>query len=168
MICFKTLTVFFFFGIFSGISAQTFATDGKPDLKRDKLSLFNSGVYEIQRAKTTLPKNNQVYLTQIGELNTININSQTNSSDIMVSQNGNNNDLNFKYIADHAMANVIQNGSNNQVVDYVNLPGETINLNLTQDGSNLSFDKYGSNTLTESLRFKQTGFSKTLIVRSFK
>ena len=159
MICFKTLTVFFFFGIFSGISAQTFATDGKPDLKRDKLSLFNSGVYEIQRAKTTLPKNNQVYLTQIGELNTINI---------MVSQNGNNNDLNFKYIADHAMANVIQNGSNNQVVDYVNLPGETINLNLTQDGSNLSFDKYGSNTLTESLRFKQTGFSKTLIVRSFK
>ncbi|WP_290568084.1 hypothetical protein [Leeuwenhoekiella sp. UBA6783] len=164
----KTLIVLFFFGVVTNISAQTFAVDSKPDLERDKLSLFNSGVYEIPRVNNTLPKNNQVYLTQVGEFNTININTQTNSSDIKVRQNGSNNDLSFEYIADHAIAKVIQNGSNNKVVDYVNLPGETINLNLTQDGSNLTFDKYGSSTLSESLQFKQTGFSKTLIVRSFK
>lgn len=167
MIFFKKLTVLFFFGIVTSVSAQTFARDGKPDVERDKLSLFNSEVYEIQRVNNALSKSNQVYLSQIGELNTININAQTNSSDIRIRQNGSNNDLSFEYIADHAIANVIQNGSNNKVVDYVNLPGETINLNLTQDGSNLSFDKYGSSKLTESLQFKQTGFSKTLIVRSF-
>ena len=126
----------------------------------------------MQRASQDKAKivksSNQVYLTQVGALNTITINTQTNSSDIKVDQNGTNNNLDLNYVADHAMADMIQNGTNNQIVDYVNLPGETIDLNITQNGSNLNFNKYGSNNLTESLQFKQTGLSKTLIVRSFK
>ena len=168
----KVLLIIFFTGISTGLSAQTYVASEKTNSTETKRSLFNSGFYDMQRASQDKAKivksSNQVYLTQVGALNTITINTQTNSSDIKVDQNGTNNNLDLNYVADHAMADIIQNGTNNQIVDYVNLPGETIDLNITQNGSNLNFNKYGSNNLTESLQFKQTGLSKTLIVRSFK
>ena len=42
-----------------------------------------------------------------------------------------------------------------------------ISLNLIQNGDNLKFDKFGSNSITKNIKFTQTEASPTIIIRSF-
>jgi len=110
---------------------------------------------------------NSVFLTQIGGYNTSSIKSATKSSEINVLQNGNRNDVNITYIANTAIADLVQNGNNNQIIDFVIDENADISLDLIQDGDNLKFVREGVNSLTKSLKFKQTEASPVLIIKSY-
>lgn len=110
---------------------------------------------------------NSVFLTQIGEYNTSSIKTDTKGSEINISQYGDSNNVNITYIANTAIADLVQNGNNNQIVDFVIDENADISLDLIQDGDNLKFVRQGVNSLTKSLKFKQSEASPVLIIKSY-
>ena len=109
----------------------------------------------------------KVFLQQIGDLNNANVSVIANSSDISIVQNGNLNNTFLDYQVRTVITDIIQNGDGNVLSDFVNNPLEDISLNIEQQGNYLSFERFGSNELTKSLKFIQTEASPSIIVRSF-
>ena len=109
---------------------------------------------------------NSVFLTQIGEFNTASIITETNASEIKVSQYGDENNVELTYVANTAIADLSQNGDFNVIKDFVIDENEDISLDLSQDGDGLTFLREGANSLTKSLKFRQTEASPIIIIRS--
>ena len=157
-----------------GVNAQTFSdNENKSQQERDFLERDGSFLTQLNsmfRAAppSAAPAGSSVFIEQIGSLNTANVSTATNSADIDVLQEGNSNFLDLNYRVSSVVAQINQIGNSNRFVDYVDQPNQNINLDYTQEGNNLTFEKYGTNRLTESMSFRQTGFDKTIIVRSFK
>ncbi len=110
---------------------------------------------------------NSVFLQQIGDFNNVNVAVIANSSDIGIVQNGNANNTFLDYQVNTVFTDILQNGNDNNIIDFVTNPQEDISLELQQQGNYLSFERYGSNNLTRSLKFTQTEASPTIIIRSF-
>lgn len=128
----------------------------------DALGITN----QINPRSATLQGNN-LFLKQAGELNIATIVTATEASDIKVDQEGNRNAVTLAYRTRTAIADVKQLGDDNVVVDFVNRPGTNASLDLQQTGDGLRFERQGTNSITESLKFKQTEASPTIIIRSF-
>ncbi|MFC4635761.1 hypothetical protein ACFO3O_17760 [Dokdonia ponticola] len=111
---------------------------------------------------------NSVFLTQIGDLNVVAINSNTNSSEIQLTQRGNFNFAGLDYRANTVVTSITQNGDFNLVRDFVNNSEANVSLDLQQNGNNLTFERFGTNSLTQSMRFVQTAASPTIIIRSYQ
>lgn len=111
---------------------------------------------------------NLVSIRQIGDFNSANVATRTQNSDIDVFQNGNNNEIDLNYNSQSAFALLSQQGNSNRIIDFVSEPNSNPALDLTQQGSNLSFERYGVNNLTNSLKFTQTEASPAIIVRSYQ
>ncbi len=113
---------------------------------------------------------NSIYLQQIGSNNATRIQTNTRSSEVSIFQNGRFNNADLDYTANTVVTNLRQEGDYNKIKDYVNNTSKNadVSLDLTQDGNNLYFERFGTNSITESLKFNQTGNGKSLIIRSFK
>lgn len=109
-----------------------------------------------------------VNIQQIGDFNRANITTKTQSSDITVIQNGNGNEVDLTYNTQSVFTLSNQQGNFNRIIDFVSDPNASPSLDLKQQGSNLSFERYGSNNLTNSLKFTQTEASPAIIVRSYQ
>ncbi|MFK5982261.1 MAG: hypothetical protein QM499_05045 [Flavobacteriaceae bacterium] len=110
---------------------------------------------------------NTLFLTQIGEYNTASIITETNASEININQNGDVNTVDINYVVNTAIANLTQNGDNNRISDFVRDRNADISLDLTQNGDGLIFVRKGVNSLTKSLKFRQTEASPILIIKSY-
>tara|TARA_R100000935_G_scaffold9625_1_gene19551 strand:- start:34054 stop:34584 length:531 start_codon:yes stop_codon:yes gene_type:complete len=110
---------------------------------------------------------NAVFVRQIGEFNQANFKIAANASEININQNGDNNLADLEYQVNTAVTNLQQNGDFNTLVDFVIDGTEDVSLDLEQNGDGMYFERFGSNAITRSLRFKQTEASPTIIVRSF-
>ncbi|WP_299211044.1 hypothetical protein [uncultured Dokdonia sp.] len=111
---------------------------------------------------------NSIFLTQIGDLNIVSINSNTTSSEIQLTQRGNSNFTALDYRANTVVTTITQDGNFNLIRDFVNNPTVDVSLDLLQQGDNLTFERFGTNTLTRSMRFVQTEASPTIIIRSYQ
>ena len=111
---------------------------------------------------------NSIFLTQIGDLNIASISSNTTSSEILVTQRGNLNFTALDYRANTVVTTITQDGNFNLIRDYVNNPAADVSLDLLQQGDNLTFERFGTNSLTRSMRFVQTEASPTIIIRSYQ
>lgn len=111
---------------------------------------------------------NSIFLTQIGDLNVVAINSNTTSSEIQLTQRGNFNFTGLDYRANTVVTSIAQNGDFNLVRDFVNNTEANVSLDLQQNGNNLTFERFGTNSLTQSMRFVQTEASPTIIIRSYQ
>lgn len=158
--------------------SQTFAEDDDSDnntdeeLVRDNVvtpRIFRSlGINNAPNPRNQQIQGNTVFLTQIGELNRAAIITDTEASEINLTQNGDENFTALVYRAKTAVSDLVQNGDSNRIIDFVYSPGADISLDLTQDGDNLYFERFGTNRLTESLKFRQTQAAPTVIIRSFQ
>jgi len=113
-------------------------------------------------------ENNSVFLQQVGDFNQVSVFASTAASDINISQQGDANFVNLDYRANTAIANILQQGNENVLIDFVNNPTEDVSLDLQQQGDNLTFERFGTNSITRSLQFIQTEASPTIIIRSFQ
>lgn len=111
---------------------------------------------------------NLVSVQQIGDFNNVNVTAITQSSDISITQNGNRNEVDLVYNSQSVFALLNQQGNSNQIIDFVSDPAANPALDLTQQGNNLTFERYGVNNLTNSLRFTQTEASPVIVVRSYQ
>ena len=136
------------------------------DLELSKEFFGNFGIGTGTNPRNSQITGNSVFLTQIGEFNVASIITETNASEISISQDGNVNNVALTYVANTAIANLEQNGDYNIIKDFVINRNEDISLDLTQEGDGLIFVREGANSLTKSLKFKQTEASPTLIIKS--
>ena len=116
---------------------------------------------------STANAGNSIFITQIGEGNYTNGTVNSANSNMTIIQNGNSN-----YSASHLNSNkinttIVQSGTNNYYNDYSFNANETIDLELTQQGENLNFERFGVNSTTKNLKVKMTGTDRSVIVRSY-
>jgi len=128
----------------------------------------NLGISNAPNPRNLQISGNSVSLRQIGEFNRIAVNTNTRASEISLSQNGNDNFTALQYDVNTAVANLQQNGNANTIYDYVINPEANISLDLIQEGDGLNFERFGTNSRTESLQLKQTNASPSIIIRSFQ
>jgi len=128
---------------------------------------FNSFFNTTPNEALDTVEGNSVFISQVSSFNNAVVKVASNASEINIYQNGDNNEIGLTYKVDVAVAELEQNGNNNTIFDYVINPSEKISLDLEQNGSNLTFDKFGSNSITKNIKFNQTEASPTIIIRSF-
>ena len=110
---------------------------------------------------------NSVFIQQIGSDNFIFSNIVSESSNINIVQKGNQNSVEIDETALQIEKMITQTGNNNSVIDFSFNPDVSTNLELIQEGNNLTFERFGSNELSNNLRFRMSGEARTIIVRSF-
>ena len=159
------------------VSAQTFTNENEEDTDTDNSRIVKFTSNEIFRslgiinsenaARSSSLQGNKVLLRQIGDFNQLNVATATRASDISVVQQGNDNQTSLDYTTQTAFARLAQFGNGNTIRDYVYNPQEDISLELTQEGDNIYFERFGANSMTKSLTLKQTEASPVIIIRSF-
>lgn len=125
------------------------------------------GIINQANPRSATLQGNNLFLRQVGEFNVANITTATEASDINVDQEGDNNNVTLAYRTRTAIADIRQLGDENIVLDFVDRPGSDASIDLQQTGNGLRFVREGTNSITESLKFRQTEAAPTIIVRSF-
>jgi hypothetical protein len=154
------------------LSAQTYseAQSNEELVINNELGVEALGILGIntqENPKLGTIQGNSVFLRQIGDFNQVNINTQTSASEIELTQTGEGNLTELRYNVQKAVATLNQLGNSNIIRDFVNAPNENISLNLTQEGNQLQFERFGVNSMTKNIQLKQTDASPQVIIRSF-
>tara|TARA_R110000772_G_scaffold107481_1_gene209852 strand:- start:750 stop:1223 length:474 start_codon:yes stop_codon:yes gene_type:complete len=124
--------------------------------------------FSLQDIQNVEPQRNSVIAVQVGLNNVGNVYVKSSKALVNLSQYGNNNVVDLNYDVYQINSTIAQQGSNNSVVDYVFSPNDAVNTFITQNGNNLSVQKFGANSITNGLQINMTGSDKTIIVNSFK
>ncbi|MFC5044428.1 hypothetical protein ACFSTE_14765 [Aquimarina hainanensis] len=119
------------------------------------------------RQYTNSQQTNAVFIQQIGDKNTILSNIQSNSSLISIVQKGNENDISIREQADRTEKELTQLGNRNSIEEIGFNAGLVTKSEVLQQGSELKFRRYGSNSLSKDMKVKMTGTDKTIIIRNF-
>ena len=77
------------------------------DISRNVLTSLGIGTQSNTRNASV--QGNSVFLRQIGDFNTVSVQSQTNASEISLFQNGDSNDIALDYVANTAVTDLVQN-----------------------------------------------------------
>lgn len=172
----KNKIIYFFVILFSvaQVSGQTYSEEQETESEAVTLNgtsvsegMFSS-FFNTNNNQTTAVEGSSVFLTQIGEANKARVAVSAEASDINVLQNGNQNEVDLQYDVKTVAADLEQNGDNNYLLDYTIDPSQNISLDVTQNGDNLNFERFGTNELSKNIKFTQTAASPTIIIRSFK
>lgn len=122
-----------------------------------------------ENAATSLQANlnKTVLIRQVGETNTAFLNVFSDSYSIEVIQTGDYNTVDVNETALQISKNIIQTGDHNTYFENSFTSGEHTMMHLNQEGDNLYFEKFGSNALSDKIKLKMTGNSKTILLRNF-
>ncbi|WP_108803345.1 hypothetical protein [Aquimarina sp. Aq107] len=118
-------------------------------------------------ARENMANNSAVFIQQIGNGNQVFTNVTAQALDVRLSQNGEQNLIEIDEASREIEKLITQNGNNNRVIDFSFNSNISTSLELIQEGDNLSFERFGSNELSNNLKFRMTGNARTIIVRSF-
>ncbi|WP_340063856.1 hypothetical protein [Ascidiimonas aurantiaca] len=108
-----------------------------------------------------------VYIYQSGEFNTAHVYTRGNGSSVSVNQLGLNN--NTELFSEYTVleSHILQQGSNNRITaHYFGNEGAVFN-EFVQNGSNLTLEKYGANSISQGIRVTMQGQSRSIIIRSY-
>jgi len=153
----------------SNITAQTFDNNQDTTLSSfDTQSsednfLSNSNV----NAVNTTAASNSVFITQVGDSNTIISATTSKDSNVTLIQNGNSNLTVLDLDSNSLKQTVIQSGDNNSFLDYSPFKTEVRNATINQTGNNQNLTMFGSNSLSEKIKVSMKGQSQSIIIRNF-
>lgn len=165
---FYLLSVLFFVALCSTAQNDALNTEAilMPDNQMILLSQINSENLSQQNSLNT-SASNSIFIQQIGQRNDVIANVKAVRSAIVLSQNGNDNAIDIDETSFDIKKSITQIGQNNRVVDYSFDTKASTVLELKQEGDNLYFERYGTNELSNSLKFNMTGTARSIIIRSF-
>lgn len=152
------------------VSAISYGQNSAGEDSRLKDIMFNT-FYTNAVKSNIVPsnfQNNEVFIQQVGNGNIINSKISAEESTVNYTQAGNYNTITIDATAKKIQQNIIQQGNANQVFDFSYAPSQEISLNLSQTGNELHFEKFGSNSISDDIKFNMTGNSRTIIMRNFK
>lgn len=111
---------------------------------------------------------NQIFIQQIGENNQIRSHVQSSQAMLRLEQNGMHNYAQLHLKAENIRENISQMGDYNRVFDFAYDGTQEFSLDLKQQGNTNHFERYGSNSIGNNLKFEMNGDSKMIIVRNYK
>ena len=109
---------------------------------------------------------NSVFISQIGDYNKTYSQTQSNRSYLQLVQHGNSNEIDLNINAPSINGKVLQYGNNNSVLDYIYYTNQDVQLNVIQNGDNLSINRIGANSLSNKLQLVQEGSFKSITIIS--
>ncbi|WP_029035191.1 hypothetical protein [Salinimicrobium terrae] len=125
--------------------------------------------FDLGKAALAQPSTgHQVFIEQIGSYNVVEAKVVSEKNNLNINQHGNQNTILMEVMSKSTTGNITQTGHQNYSLDFANDPTQEINLDLTQNGNGHHFERYGSNSIGNNLKFEMTGESQTIIVRNFK
>lgn len=164
------LVLFFILMSFPVLNAQKVKEENDLITKQDQfvlLSQLNNYATQSLAEPSYQQGDNKVFIQQIGVNNKANTIVFSETSTIKLTQKGNDNLIEINEMSKDIDKTITQIGNDNSVIEFSFDPMLSTKTELIQEGNHLIFEKYGSNELSKSLKFKMSGDSKTIIVRSF-
>lgn len=147
------------------IGSPLFAQD---DFAKSRGEILMLDLYAKPERTKQHPVRNSVHIQQVGDYNRIDTQLKTEKSKLNYTQNGNYNSIHAKVNAKTFESTIVQNGDRHRAFDFSNSPGKDVHLKLNQQGNNHHFEKFGSNSIGDKIKFQMKGDSRSLIVRNFK
>lgn len=132
------------------------------------MSLNQFLLNEKLESKQHLDKTNEIYIQQIGLENAVNSNLISPLTEVKLTQNGSLNNIDLNVTAKSYFTHINQNGDYNNVFENIYAPSSELSLNLSQNGSNNHFERYGSNSIGDKIEFNMNGNNKAILVMNFK
>ncbi|AXT19316.1 hypothetical protein D1817_05350 [Flavobacteriaceae bacterium] len=136
-------------------------------LQQQQSNSMNASMAAFRGNSANVNATNATIIQQTGVGNVIQSNATSSNTTFQYLQNGNDNFINSINSIDNVNEAVIQNGNNNRLVNFSFGNINEANLNIIQNGNNLTFEKFGTNSITNNLQFTQQGANKTITVLSF-
>lgn len=162
--CFLIFSSFF---LTQHIHSQTYISNTSQLITEQQKNIATDIVKSPLEKQPNLQENNIVFITQIGEKNKIDTNTNASNSFITILQKGDLNKINLDISANTIKETIIQNGDNNAFLDFSNFNVQNHEINVFQNGNNQNLVWYGGNEISEKMKITMQGDSKTLIVRNF-
>ncbi|SHG69876.1 hypothetical protein SAMN05444483_1238 [Salegentibacter echinorum] len=122
----------------------------------------------VQKQTVSNAPSNQVFIDQVGRQNNANLQITARESNIQYKQAGIGNSIDVSVNLQSYNSTVNQVGDYNHVFDQMWDNGANASLQLNQQGENLHFERFGSNSIGNKLEFNMTGNARSIIVRNFK
>lgn len=120
-----------------------------------------------KQAVSNLPSN-QVFIDQVGRQNSANVQVTARETNVQYNQSGIGNSIDVSVNLQTYNSVVNQSGNYNQVFDQMWDSEANASLQLNQQGENLHFERFGTNSIGNKLEFNMTGNARSIIVRNFK
>lgn len=147
--------------------------DDNPQFNNYSSSLFKSkesamSVVSVLDKKAVNDLNSKIQpgiqIQQIGDLNKVRANLQSNETKVSVDQKGNVNELLLDKKAKTITQNVIQQGNNNKINDFTLNTNYNVNMEMIQKGDNQNIQNIGTNSLSKNMKITQTGNGASIIL----
>lgn len=153
--------------VFLLISVCAFAQiENIPNADAQEMQIFMQNP-TMQKEVSAEISSNQVFINQVGQDNRIEARIIAENSDVTYNQTGMNNYVDVNVNLKEYQSVVNQVGDNNQVFDQMWDTDASASLQLNQQGENLHFERFGSNSIGNNLEFNMTGNTRSIIVRNF-
>lgn len=162
------MSVLAFAAIVNAAAAQTYIKDTKTSFEnlQNNTSLFN--IVAAQDARSVV-LNNTIRVQQVGDYNSANSLTRSNSSDIQLTQIGNRNEISLAIYANKISEDVLQIGDNHSFTDFSINPTNLHSTNVLQYGTNQNLIKIGGqNSISDKMMISMKGRNQTVIIRNIK
>jgi hypothetical protein len=108
--------------------------------------------------------NNRIKINQIGDYNNAQVYLKAFHSNLTMNQFGDNNDINFYKSASEVKQTIQQVGNSNFVSDYSPYSNYKVDMQINQQGNNLSIFNNGTNSISKEMKITQSGNSGTIYI----
>lgn len=136
--------------------------------KSSQINFITSQFVQANNASRTEALNNNIYVDQVGNFNTVFSQTNSTSSNINLTQRGNNNDISLTIAADNIQENVSQIGNNNSFLDFSTNNADFHFADISQEGNNHNLSWFGGkNSVSEGLSITMQGQGTSIIVNNF-
>lgn len=162
MFIYRFLNILFFF-LTVGVTQLRAQNIIKSDLIQNERSI---NLFLDQQKNVT--EGNTVVVEQVGNNNITYSFTFTGKNELRLFQYGDDNEISVLANARKLEGEIVQNGYNNYSFDFVHDSRQDLEIGLIQEGNNHHFERHGSNSIGNHLKFKMSGDSNSIIVRNFK
>lgn len=155
------LYVFIIFG-FSKASAQD-SNQNPFDLINNQ-KLLDTNFDNLKSKNSAILSANSIQISQVGLNNYTDVYLKSSNAKLLISQEGVNNYVEVYKNVKQLQQSIFQNGDNNFISDTSAYSGNSVDMMLSQEGSNLMLFNTGSNSISKDLKISQKGNSGTIYV----
>lgn len=108
--------------------------------------------------------NNNIQISQIGDYNKSQVYLKASQSNLTINQYGDKNDISFYKSTPEIKQIIQQTGNSNFVSDFSLYSNYKVDMQINQQGNNLTLFNNGTNSISKEMKITQTGNSGTIYI----
>lgn len=167
------LTLFFFLLIQPDLRAQqeNVLSIDVPVAQEQSLEINTNQVLDLAKKTLISSKNiynpvlnNNIQINQIGDYNKSQVYLKASQSNLTINQYGDKNDISFYKSTPEIKQIIQQTGNSNFVSDFSLYSNYKVDMQINQQGNNLTLFNNGTNSISKEMKITQTGNSGTIYI----